>query len=80
MPVSGHFVFHCASHPSLTRPKKKKSLLDGNRDQLLAVARSELMKEEYKVESLNTCIREFQRQTHSQRLELDDAHCGYEES
>ena len=25
-------------------------------------------------------MNELQRQTHSQRLELDDAHCGYEES
>ena len=47
---------------------------------MLAEARSELMKQEYKVESLNICIRQFQRETHSQRLELDDAHCGYEES
>ena len=38
------------------------------------------MKQEYKVDSLNSCIRELQRQTHSQRLELDDAHCGREES
>ena len=38
------------------------------------------MKQEYKVESLNTCISELQRQIYSQRLELEDAHCGYEES
>ena len=57
-----------------------KSLLDGNRDHLFAEARSELMKQEYKVESLNTCICELQRQTHSQRLELEDAHFGYEQS
>ena len=44
-----------------------------------AEARSELMKQEHKVESLNTCNRELQGQAHSQRLELDDAHCGYEE-
>ena len=40
-----------------------KSLLEGNRDHLLAQARSELMKQEYKVESLNTCINELQQQT-----------------
>ena len=51
-----------------------KSLLDGNRDHLLAEARSELMKQEYNVESLNTCIRELQQQTYAQRLELQDAH------
>ena len=47
---------------------------------MLAEARSELMKQECKVDSLNTCICELQRQPHSQRLEFDDAHCGYEES
>ena len=47
---------------------------------MLAEAKSELMKQECKVDSLNTCIRELQRQTHSQRLALDGAHCGYEES
>ena len=57
-----------------------KSLLDGNRDHLLAEARSELMKQEYKVESLNTCIGELKQQTYAQRLELEDAHHGYSES
>ena len=32
------------------------------------------------MESLNTCMGEFQRQICSQRLELEDAHIGYEES
>ena len=40
-----------------------KSLHQENRDHLLAQARSELMKPEYKVESLNTCISELQQQT-----------------
>ena len=57
-----------------------KSLLDGNRDHLLAEARSELMKQEYKVESLNTCISELQQQTYAQRLKLEDTHHGYVES
>ena len=57
-----------------------KSLPDYNRDHTLAEARSELMKQECKVDSLNTCIREHQRQSNSQRLELEDAHFGYEES
>ena len=56
------------------------SLLDGNRDHLLAEARSEHMKQEYTVESLNTCIRELQQQSYAQRLELEDAHLGYVES
>ena len=57
-----------------------KPLLDGNRNHMLAGAGSELMKQEKRVDSLNTCILEHQRPTHSQRLELDDAHGGYEES
>ena len=57
-----------------------RSLLDGNRDLLLTQARSDLMKQEYKVESLNTCISEFQQQTYAHRLELEDAHFGYAES
>ena len=38
------------------------------------------MKQEYKVEFLNTCINELQQQTCAQRLELEDAHFGYAES
>ena len=38
------------------------------------------MKQEYKVESLNTCIHELQQQTNVQRLELDDARVGCVES
>ena len=47
---------------------------------MLTDVRSELMKQEYKVESLTTCISELQRQTCSRRLELKDAHTGCEES
>ena len=54
-----------------------KPLVDGNRDHMLAEARSELTKQEFKVESLNTCIAELQRQSLSQ---LVGAHFGYEES
>ena len=57
-----------------------KSLRDGGRDHFLAEARSELMKQEYKVESLDTCMSELQQQTYAQRLELEDAHHGYVES
>ena len=57
-----------------------KSLLDGNRDHLLTQARSKLMKQEHKVESLNKCISELQQQAYAQRLELEDAHHGYVES
>ena len=41
-----------------------KSLFDGNRDHLLAEARSEVTKQEYKVESLNNCVCELQQQAH----------------
>ena len=47
---------------------------------MLAEVRSEIMKQECKVVSHNTCTRELQRQAHSQRLELDEANCGNEES
>ena len=57
-----------------------KSLLDGNRDHLLAQTRSELMKQKQKVESLNNCISELQQQPYAQQLELEDTHHGYVES
>ena len=57
-----------------------KSLLDENRDHLLTQARTELMKQEQKVESLDNCIGELQQQAYAQRLELEDAHHGYVES
>ena len=50
-----------------------KFLLEGNRDHLLAQARSELMKQEHKVEFLNNCINELQQQAHAQQLELEGA-------
>ena len=56
-----------------------KSILEDHRDHMLAEVRSELMKQECKVVSLNTCTRELQRQAHS-RLELDEANCGNEEA
>ena len=57
-----------------------KSLLDGNRDHLLTQARSELMKQEHKVESLSICINEPQQQAYAQRLDMENAHHGYVES
>ena len=49
-------------------------------EDLLTQARSELVKQEHKVESLNNCISEFQQKFYGQRLELQDAHHGYVES
>ena len=54
-----------SSQDPISTGKLARSLLDGNRDHLLAEARSELMKQEHKVESLNTCISELQQQTYS---------------
>ena len=57
-----------------------RSVLEEQRDHLLAEAKSEILKQECKVDTLNTCIREFQRQAHSNRLEMDYVNYGYEES
>ena len=57
-----------------------KSLLDGKKDPLLNQARSELMKQEHQVGSLDNCIDELQQQAHALGLELEDAHHGYVES
>ena len=51
-----------------------KSLLEGNRDHLLTQARTELMKQEHKVESLNIFISELKQQAYAQRLDLENAH------
>ena len=44
---------------------------------LLSQARSELMRQEHKVGSLNNRICELQQQACAQRLELQDAQLGY---
>ena len=54
-----------------------KSLLEGNRDHLLTQARSELMKQEHKVESLSNCINELQQPAYAQRVDLEIAHHGF---
>ena len=60
--------------------KLERSLLEGNKDQLLSRARSELIKQEHQVGSLNGCINELQQQAYAQKLELQDTHHGYIES
>ena len=62
------------------RANVAKSLHEGNRDHLLTQARSELMKQEHKVESLSNCINELQQQACAQRLDLDHARHGHVES
>ena len=60
--------------------KLGRSLLEGNKDHLLSQARSELVKQERQVGSLNSGINELQQQACAQRLELQDAHHGFFES
>ena len=48
-------------------------LLEGNKDHLLSQARSELMKQEHQVGSLDGCVGEHQQQAYAQRFELQDA-------
>ena len=55
-------------------------VLEEQRDHLIAEAKSEILKQECKVDTLNTCIREFQGQVHSNRLEMDSVNDGYGES
>ena len=47
---------------------------------LISHERSELMKQECQVGSLNSCVNELQQQAYAQGLELQDAHHGYVES
>ena len=56
------------------------SFLEEHRDYMVAEANSEILKQDCKVDTLNPCIRELERQAHSNRLELDSVTCGYEES
>ena len=55
------------------------SLLEGDKDHLLNRARSDVVKQELHVQSLNKCIGE-QLQTEAQRLALQDTQYGFVES
>ena len=57
-----------------------RTVLEEQRNHLLAEAKSEILKQECKVDTLHTCNREFQRQALSNRLEMDSVNCWYEES
>ena len=57
-----------------------RSLLESNKYHLLSQARSEIMKQEHQVESLNNCISELQQQMYAQRLALQDTQHGFFES
>ena len=60
--------------------KLQRVVLEGQRDHLLAEAETEILKQEWEIELLNTSILEFQRQAHSNRLEMDCVNHWYEES
>ena len=50
-----------------------RSLLEGNKDHLLSQAKSEFMRQEHQVGSLNNCISELRQPAYAQRMELQDA-------
>ena len=56
----------------LTRQMFGHHFLMETRIHLLNQARSELLKQEHQVGSLNNCIDELQQQAYAQRLELED--------
>ena len=60
--------------------EKHHPLSEVNKDHLLRQARSEFVRQERQVGSLNNCISELQQQVCAQRLELQDAPHGYIES
>ena len=68
---SVHHVFRIADPANVG-----KFQLDGNMDHSLSQAKSELMKQEHQVGSLNHFFDELQKQAYAQRLELEDAHHG----
>ena len=53
-----------------------RSLIEGNKDHLFSQTRSDPMKQEHQVGSLNSCISELQQLACAQRLELQDAQHG----
>ena len=62
---------------TLTRENVGRSLLEGKKDHLLSQAKSEFMRQEHQVDSLNNCICELQQHAYARRLELQDAQHGY---
>ena len=48
--------------------KLGRSLLEGNKDHLLSQARSELVKQEHHVGSLNSCTNDLQQQAYAQGI------------
>ena len=57
-----------------------RSLLEGNKDHLLIQERSELMKQEHQVGSLNNCIGELSATSLCSKIGIQDAQHGHIES
>ena len=74
--TSSRVLFFKYADPS----KLGRSLLEGNKDHLLSQTRSEFMKQEHQVGSLNSCIHELQQEDIARGLELRDAHHAFFES
>ena len=49
-------------------PNVRRSLLEGNKDHLLRQAKSELMRQEHQVGSLNNCISELQQHAYCSKI------------
>ena len=64
----------------LIRQNWEDLFLKVKKDHLLSQARSDLMKQELQVESLNDCISGLQQRAYAQRLELQGAQHGCVES
>ena len=72
MSSSSHFFSH--------RRKSSQHTEKAFPQDLLAEAKSEILKQECNFDALNICSREFQIQTHSNLSEMDNVKYGYEES
>ena len=80
--VEKHFPTEKACPQDINQFKERRKLYSGSliwkklRDEFL----KQILKQECKVDLLDTSTREFQRQAHSNRLEMDSVNHGYEES
>ena len=57
-----------------------RTVLEEQRDHLLAEAKSEVLKQECRADFLDCSFRELQRQAHSSRTEIEHTNLGFEES
>ena len=57
-----------------------QDLIEGNEDHLLSQARSDFLRQEHQIESINNCVSDLQQHAYAQRLELQGAQHGCIES